>query len=442
MINFIKNLSCLILFILFSCKSNAGPIIEAYENALQYDRQWKIAKSKIDESVEFLPQAKSQLLPSINLSNAVSNVKQQITNGSIMSPEQKYPAHTTALVLKQAIFRPRLVIGLDIAEAQAMQASFVYKEEEQQLLVRVISAYLDILQSEEIEVLTKSQINLSDLRLKTSTLAFKNGLGSLSELELAHVELERNKAQLLKFNQDSLLAKAKFEQITGKYLDKSRSMKDFLIDKNFFSLPTLTELIDKLEKNNFKLKASLKDVEISNFAFKQAGTGHYPTLDFYTQYSNNQGENGYFATSKTKNLSVGVQFNMSLYAGGLIDSQIRQARLRLNQSEDFYQMQKDDLNIKLKNEYYLLNLNIKNFEVIGKAIDVSTNILRLNEKGFLAGVTSNNDILKSEFDLYRQKLDYTKSKFEALVSFLKIKLLIGEINSELLVSIDNKFLIK
>jgi hypothetical protein len=94
------------------------------ELARKNDPQWLLANAKFRESQEYLPQAYSQLLPSVSFTSNTNKVQQQLTNGATESPEQRYPSSSNVLSLRQPIFRSKQMFGVNSAKAQTEQAAF------------------------------------------------------------------------------------------------------------------------------------------------------------------------------------------------------------------------------------------------------------------------------------------------------------------------------
>ena len=161
------------------------------ELARKNDPQWLLANAKFRESQEYLPQAYSQLLPSVSFTSNSNKVQQQLTNGATESPEQRYPSSSKVLSLRQPIFRSKQMFGVNSAKAQTEQAAFYFQEETQQVTLRVVDAYLNLLLANDRKVFLESQKELVNTRLKAAMAGLRAGQGMRTDVDEAQAELSK-----------------------------------------------------------------------------------------------------------------------------------------------------------------------------------------------------------------------------------------------------------
>ncbi|MFM8865364.1 MAG: TolC family protein, partial [Limnohabitans sp.] len=133
-----------------ACLAQAGQaasLFEAYRMARENDRQWRFAQARHLESREFVPQARSQLLPVVGVNASELSQTQQLTTAGVSRPEQQYPTSTRALTLRQPLLIARQLDGLRLAQARELQGDMNLLEEEQQLALRLADAYFNHLLS-------------------------------------------------------------------------------------------------------------------------------------------------------------------------------------------------------------------------------------------------------------------------------------------------------
>jgi outer membrane protein TolC len=174
------------------------------ELARKNDPQWLLANAKFRESQEYLPQAYSQLLPSVSFTKNANQVTQQLTNDATQSPEQRYPSSSQVLSLRQPIVRTKQMFGVDSARAQTEQATFYFQEETQQVTLRVVDAYLNLLLTSDRKVLLDSQKELVNSRLKAAISGLRVGQGMRTDVDEAQAELSKILADEIQVNQAKL----------------------------------------------------------------------------------------------------------------------------------------------------------------------------------------------------------------------------------------------
>jgi outer membrane protein TolC len=144
---------------------------QAYQLARQHDRTWRLAQSRLQESQELRPQAMAQLLPAVTASVQQSSVRQELTTGAVVSPQQQYTSKSAVVQLRQPLVRTALWRGLELAGARAEQARQLYLEEEQQLGVRVAGAYFELLLAQDRTAVLQAQLGVVQTRLAAARAA-------------------------------------------------------------------------------------------------------------------------------------------------------------------------------------------------------------------------------------------------------------------------------
>ncbi|NDE05338.1 MAG: hypothetical protein EB003_11960, partial [Flavobacteriia bacterium] len=350
---------CTSLISFTALSQDLGTLVEL---ARKNDPQWLLANAKYRESQEFMPQAYSQLLPSVSYTNNANKVVQQLINGSTQSPEQRYPSSSKSLSLRQPILRSKQLFGLDSARAQTEQASFYFQEESQQVTLRVVDAYL----------------NLKPLNLK------------------------------------------KFKTYSFAHL-------------------TTEQLFEQATQSNPKLKAQKLDLEIAEAMIKQAEAGHHPSLDLTAQVNQTTGESSYFVSTRNNSRIVGVQLNVPIYSGGLINSQVRQAVAKLEQAREQFSFASNNLRVQIHKESSAVQEGIKRVEAFEVAVDSAKQAVLSNQKGVLAGTRTEFDVLKNLNQLTQVQLDLTRSRYELIGAWFRLKSYLGSVDNQFVEELSSIF---
>ena len=413
----------------------------AYESAKLTDPQWRLAKYKQLESLELTPQAFSQLLPNINLSVSSNDITQQLTNGAVKTPEQKYPSSAKTLSLRQAILRPKQQIGLDVAKAQQEQAELIFIDEDQQLALRVLDSYLATHFAFERQSVMDAQKKFLIARLASAELGIKSGLGMRTDRDEAIADLARLNADEIQVKQALSLAQKQFLLLTGIDFEKS-----FFTEYrfNFFNLEKLNfespELLS--HSNNFKIKIQEKEQEIARLNLKQTEAGHMPTLDLVIQAAKNSGESSFFISTQTNNKYWGFQLNMPIYSGGQTTSQIKQSLIKVYQSDEQLELIKNNIQVQFHKEFNSFNEGISRLKANRVALETSEVALESAKKGVTAGTRTQLDILRLANLNAQAKLEILRSKHDFLISWIKLKYIVGDLSERHLKYIDDLLIIK
>jgi len=401
------------------------------ELARKNDPQWLLANAKFRESQEYLPQAYSQLLPSVSFTNNANKVVQQLTNGATQSPEQRYPSSSNVLSLRQPIFRSKQMFGVDSARAQTEQAAFYFQEENQQVTLRVVDAYLNLLLSTDRKVFLESQKEFVSSRLKAAIAGFRAGQGMRTDVDEAQAELSKILADEIQVNQAILVAKMQMELLTGSTVSALHPLNLNKFKIYSFSHLTPEQLFDQATQNNPKFKGQKLDIEIAESMIKQAESGHHPTLDLTAQVNQATGESSYFISTRNNSRVVGLQLNVPIYSGGLINSQVRQSLSKLEQAQEQLSFASNNLRLQIHKESSAVKEGIKRVEAFEVAVESANQAVISNQKGVLAGTRTEFDVFKNLNQLTQVQLDLARSRYELIGAWFRLKSYLG--------SVDNQF---
>jgi len=409
------------------------------ELARKNDPQWLLANAKFRESQEYLPQAYSQLLPSVSFTKNANQVTQQLTNDATQSPEQRYPSSSQVLSLRQPIVRTKQMFGVDSARAQTEQATFYFQEETQQVTLRVVDAYLNLLLTSDRKVLLDSQKELVNSRLKAAISGLRVGQGMRTDVDEAQAELSKILADEIQVNQANLVAKMQIELLTGAPLTSLHSLNLKKFKSYAFSQLTPDHLFDQATKNNPKFKAQKLDIEIAKSMIKQAESGHHPTLDLVLQVNQTTGESSYFVSTRNTNRVVGLQLNVPIYSGGLVNSQVRQAVSKLEQTQEQLSFSSNNLRVQIHKESSAVKEGIKRVEAFEVAVESSKQAVISNQKGVLAGTRTEFDVLKNLNQLTQVQVDLARSRYELISAWAHLNSYLGSMDNQFVDEISSFF---
>lgn len=427
---------CLGLICLPALSQGLGTLVEM---ARKNDPQWRMANAKFRESQEYLPQAYSQLLPNVAFTNNANRVVQQLSSGATQSPEQTYPSSSKVLSLRQPLLRSRQMFGLTSAQAQTEQAVFYFQDETQQVTQRVVDAYLNLLLATDRKVFLDSQKELVNTRLKAAIAGLRAGQGMRTDVDEAKAEMSKILADEIQVNQSISVAKVQMELLTGSTVSALQPLNLNKFKSFAFALQSPDQLFELANVNNPKLRAQKLDVEIAESMIRQAEAGHHPTLDLTAQINRTTGESSYFTSTKNNSRIVGLQLNVPLYAGGLVDSQVRQALAKLEQAQEQLSLYSNNLRVQIHKESSAVQEGIKRVEAFEVAVDSAKQAVISNQKGVLAGTRTEFDVLRNLNQLTQVQLDLSRSRYELIGALFRLKSYLGAVDNEFLEEMSSIF---
>jgi len=184
----------LTILVVFSSLLRAESILDVYEQALQSDPEYLAAIEQHGASIEVFIQARSLLLPSMNLVASYTETQQDINsadNEVFASGKTDYPTQDYEVVVNQSVYSFSHWAGFDKAKAELQLLDVELQAVRQDLIERVAERYFATLAANE---------NFEAIKAEKKTVA-------------KQYELAKAKGTKLGRKTDLLDAEARFYQV-------------------------------------------------------------------------------------------------------------------------------------------------------------------------------------------------------------------------------------
>ncbi|MBA3757230.1 MAG: TolC family protein, partial [Nitrosomonas sp.] len=155
-------ISALVCVILLSQVSHvhAMSLLDAYEAALQHDPTYRSAlhENEAGEQAEAIGLA--SLLPNLSITHAQSTSTGTITQTGVAGTNPlNFDSQVSTLSLRQPLINMEAVAGYRIGKAQADSSRAKFTGRSQQLVVRLVEAYVETLLAQDHVKLAETQRN-------------------------------------------------------------------------------------------------------------------------------------------------------------------------------------------------------------------------------------------------------------------------------------------
>jgi protease secretion system outer membrane protein len=415
-------------------------LLQAFEAAQQNDATILAARATATMEQERLPQAKSQLLP--NLSANVSRTNNQLTSvtpnflGVEQTSVSNYPSSSQSLTLRQPLFRPQLTAQYRQAKAQVDDADATLLQEEQNLVVRVGGAYFEAMLTHDQLALILAQQTAYTTQLDAARKTFAAGSGTRTDIDEAQALLDMSKAQEIEARQSVTYTQQQLEMLVNQPIDKLATLDIARLTLDYPQPNNLDHWTALVENQNPQLQSLKARVEASSEETKKASAGHYPTLDAVAQYSDSKSESVTSNTSRYTNSSFGFQLNIPLFAGGAVNSQVRQSLANEERVQQLLEAGRRDLQMRVFKEFRGVTESIPRIKALEQALRSADQLVLSSQKSFQAGSRTVLDILNAEQKRMVVQRDLAQTRYVYLISKIKLLALVGEADTGAVVAIN------
>jgi outer membrane protein len=418
----------LALVALLSGAAQAQSLSELYESARGYDATYLSARLQHDANIAKADQARALLLPSAALSASVS--RSTLDNST---PHFSYPygSQGVALNASQPLYRPQNQASfsqgrkqLELSQAQLIAAG-------QDLIVRVSQAYFDALSAQDTLNFVSAQKTAVAEQLAAAKRNFEVGTTTITDQREAQASYDLVLAQEIAATNDLRIKLLALDQLVGKVSVAPKSLQVPVL------LPALLPddqnvWVQQAQDQHPSIQLAQLALDVAKLETEKAQAGHKPTVDLVGSYgvSNNDGSTTGPGSSRAKVASVGVQFNLPLFAGFSIQNRVRETIALEDKARADLEGAKRAVTQATLTAYYGVKSGVSQVKAYEAAEASSQSALDANKLGYQVGVRINIDVLNSQSQLFDTKAKLAKARYDVLLGGLKLRQANGTLKAE------------
>lgn len=404
-------------------------LLQAYEAAMAQDASILATRAATDARRERIPQARSQLMPNLTASVARNKNSLESTTanflGNPVTTNTRYSSGSDALTLRQPIFRMYQIADYRQAQAQVDDANAILERELQNVAVRVSGAYFEALLTAEQLALVLAQKTAFTTQLDSARKRLTAGAGTRTDIDEAQAALDLNLAQELEARQNVDFTRRQLQTLINRPIDHLATL---VPEKMQLVQPMPNRIEDwteQAEANSPEIRSLKAQLEAARFEVDKAQAGHYPTLDAVAQWSRNDSDTVTSVNTRYTNKSIGLQLNIPLFAGGYVNSQVRQALAEQERAEQALEALRRDLGVRLHREFRGVTEGVLRVKALEQAVRSTEQVALSNRRSFEAGSRTLVETLNAEQQKVSAQRDLAQARFVYLISRVRLQALAG-----------------
>ncbi|MBS3998571.1 MAG: TolC family outer membrane protein [Hydrogenophaga sp.] len=417
--------------------AQAQSLIEVFEAARGFDATILSARSQFDASVARAAQARAGILPQAGLSGA-ANWARRDSSPSAPQLEGTSNSQNVALAASQPLYRPanqianeQALLSVDVAKAQLAAA-------EQDLIVRTTQAYFDVLAAQDTLAFVRAQKSAVSEQLAAAKRNFEVGTSTVTDSREAQARFDLVLAQEIAAENDLLVRRLVLDQLVGRNVTPRPLAAPVALPAVVPADPEAW--VARAEAGHPTLVQATRALEIAQLETRKAEAGHKPTVDLVGQYQLARGPSpspaavpGYVRTNTG---SVGVQFNMPLFAGYAIQNRVRETLALEDRARTDLEGARRGINQATRSAYFGVLSGQGQVKALEAAEASSQSALEANQLGYQVGVRINIDVLNAQSQLFQTKRDLAVARYNVLLGSLRLKQASGQLTPADLQPVD------
>lgn len=415
--------------------AQAQSLAELFEAARNFDTTYLAARSQYDANLAQSAQARAGLLPEVGL-GAGANWSRRDSNNNLLDGTSN--SQNVTLSASQPLYRPanklandQAKLSIDIAQAQLTQA-------EQDLIIRTSQAYFDVLAAQDTLTFVRAQKTAVEQQLAAARRNFEVGTATVTDAREAQASFDLVVAQEIASENDLRVKRLALDQLVGRNGVTPRPLAAPV------NLPPLQPAnpqawLERAGENHPSVLQARRNLEIAQLETQRAEAGHKPTLDLVGQYQVSRAPSsiqGIPGNVRNNNASVGLQFNLPLFAGFAIQNRVKQTLALEEKARADLESARRSVDLATRSAYFGVVSGQGQVKALEAAEASSQSALEANQLGYQVGVRINIDVLNAQSQLFQTKRDLAQARYNVLLGTLRLKQASGELTPADLQPVD------
>lgn len=425
--------------------AHALTLAEAIEQALHNDPTYLSAQANVAANRARSSQALGRLLPQITASANTNDNRRDyaLLNNRGNTTTEHYNSHGVQVNLTQSLLHAEKYFALNQADLLVDQADYQLAAAKQDLLIRLVQAWLDIRQAHDAVSASDSKLAAGQKALDLARRALEKGVMSLTELEDAKARCDQAQSELVTAQTEYDFKLAVLEQIIGKEVRATDIPAGTALSDRYASLDpeqrAVGHWIAQAENGSPTILAARRALDAANEEVSKQRAGHLPTLDMVASYNNatqGSGLTGGQAGFRNTVNSVGVQLNVPLFSGGEQNAKVGEALAMRDKARYELEAARRSTHLKIRQAWLAWKSSHARQQYGRQAVKSANLALKSAESQRAHGLKADLDVLQARQQRDEVMRDLNKANSDLLLNYLRLGAETGQLSENDLSDIE------
>lgn len=418
-------------------------LVEAWLLAVDHDPALKRASASRDASFETRIQARSQLLPQVGFQayredSSSDGERLGLTGAGIGMVSSRTNTDTSfaGLQLRQPIIAIDRWVALQQANDLRDAAELQYQFDRENLMLRLVQAYFGVLAAQDGFAVAESHLAAVRRFREQIGHRYDAGVVANTDLQEAQAALDTANADAIDARHRVMLARQSLSDLTGVRGATLRGLSEGLV-------PAAPEpagpdwWMQRAEQDATPVRLAQIGHGISRREIERRRAASYPTLDFVASRSRlDQSSSNPFENIDIEGNTVRLELNVPLFAGGAIQSRVRQAAAE--HREAGYRL--DEVRLQTSSQAHRawlgINAAVERVRAREQALRSATAARQAAELGVIEGVRTTLDVLDSQRQYASARAALSMARYEYVLGVFALRAATGLLEEETMVQVN------
>lgn len=412
-------------------------LFELYGLAEQNDPQIRAAYSDFQAVGETVPQNWANLLPQI--SGSVSTAYDDSTVETEGQPKHSFDGEASGFELRatQVIYNHAYWQRLGQANINAAQAEANYNAARQDLIVRIATAYFNVLGGIDNLAFAEAERKSVEQQLEQTKQRFEVGLIAVTDVKESQAQYDQAIAEEIEAQNSLSTTKEALWTIINSYPQQLKPLSEQMpllqpepADKQHWVDAALAENLSLIAADLAQQSAQ-QEVDIQR-------SGHYPTIDVTATHNyldDNAGRVQFSGTGvpisnpvQTTDTTVMVSLNVPIFTGGGTHARVKEAVYRREATRDRYEATRRQVIQQTRDAYQNILADISRVNALKQSLISSEAAYEATSAGYEVGTRNSVEVLTALRNVYAAKRDYARTRYTYVIDLLRLKQATGNLS--------------
>ena len=398
--------------------ASAETLNDALAAALATNPQLSIQEFQTEIAGETLQQARAQGRTRVNVSSSGGYEYIDTDAPFAFNVGDRGTVSAQIQAVKPIYTGGRVKAGVRQAKAGVLAADASLSAARQDLFLQVVTAYVDVRSNREAVDIRENNVSVTGEQVRAAQDRFEVGVVTRTDVSLSEARLEGARAALAGAEAASEASIAQYLFLTG------------LVPSELAPPPELPPLPDTLEAavnrgldNNPDIAAARFSERAANEAIEVARAQLRPQVNLVGTAS---ALKTYSDTDqRDTSVSAVAQGSIPLFAGGLINSQIRAAKLQRRQARQQIDLLERQTRAQIASSWFSYTAAQRSIDASRRQVDAAEIAYDGAKQELAVGVRTTLDVLDQEQQLFEARLAVVQAERDAYVAAHQLLRAIG-----------------
>ncbi|MEZ5560123.1 MAG: TolC family outer membrane protein [Pseudomonadales bacterium] len=406
---------------------HAEDLLEIYQTAWQNDPVLGAARAGYDAREQAVPLARAALLPNITAGAQTNWNEREFPGNSQFN--QDFNDNGWQARLAQPIVDVESWFNLRSAKASVQGAELDLRSQEQQLISRVVGAYLNVLRAQDLLESTMAEEAAVKRQLEQVQQRFDVGLVAITDVLEAQAAYDNSVVRRIQADSDQDIYFESLRTLTGESYNRLARISE--------DLPIVNpqprnedEWLNVALESNLNILAAEAQLKAAERNLQARRSGHLPTVDATATHNYNKTGGTSFLGSEVEQTVYGLTITLPIYQGGFTSARTSEARAQMEQARQQLVAQQLTVTRDTRNLFRAVATDVVRVRARARSIESAQSALEATQTGYEVGTRNIVDVLQAQQRLYLSQFDYADSRYNYMLDLMGLKQAVGTLSEE------------